>query len=160
MSCHLSSLTCADFQQKSYLFHLLLNHTVVSSILIHLFIMSSTSKAMASVEVLSSRLIAAILHPSLTRFVNLNEMRCHVFYLNMLCSMSWFHAVPSFMAPMTIWDGSSLWDTVINSIIPYELLLSYAYEACSIGWVQMRIFIWLWARNFSFLIKMTCKLNK
>lgn len=107
------------FNKKCYLFHLFLNHTVVSSILIHLFIMSSTSKAMASGEALSSRHTAAILHLSLTRFVNLNQMRCHVFYLNMLCSTSWLHAVPSFMAHMATWDSSSLWDTVVDTFIPY-----------------------------------------
>lgn len=86
VSCHLSSFTCPGFQQRV----LFLNHTVLSLILVHLFIMSSTSKAMASGEALSSRHTAVILHLSLTRFVNLNQMRCHVFYLNMLCSTSWY----------------------------------------------------------------------
>ena len=45
--------------------------------------MNSTLKAMATMETLSSRHIAATQHLSLTRFVNLLQMRDHIFYLNM-----------------------------------------------------------------------------
>lgn len=76
--------TCMLSYKNCYLFHLLWNHTAVSSVLVHFFMMNSISKAMATRETLSSRHIAATPHLSLTRFVNLLQMRCHIFYLNIV----------------------------------------------------------------------------
>ena len=81
----------------------------------------STLKAMATMETLSSRHIAATQHLSLTRFVNLLQMRDHIFYFN-LC----FHFI---LYPVS-WDSCLLWDTVINTLMP----ISFS-----------------WIRNLSFL---------
>ena len=92
----------------------MLSRTAPCSIFIHFFMANSTLKAMATAEALSSRHIAATLHLSLIRFVNsLDEVPYFLFEYTFL-----LHTLPCFMGHDQ-WDNCFLWDTVINSFMPF-----------------------------------------